>query len=112
MVLLDAGINVLTTMNIQHLENLNDHVQHITGVTVRETIPDWIIQKADEVLMVDLTPRALVYRLERGVVYRPDQAQRALQNFLKWDKQLPIMTLSLQNWKRSNTGFNIKSSSM
>ena len=72
-VLLDAGIDVLTTMNIQHLESLNDHVQHITGVTVRETVPDWIVRNADEVLMVDLTPRALMHRLQRGVVYRPDQ---------------------------------------
>src|SRR5262249_39996571 len=96
MVLLDAGINVLTTMNIQHLESLNDHVQHITGVTVRETIPDWIIQKADEVLMVDLTPRALLHRLERGVVYRPDQAQRALLNFFREPTLVALRELALR----------------
>ena len=68
-VLLDAGIDVLTTMNIQHLESLNDQVWHVTGIRVRETIPDWVVQQADEVVMIDLTPRALLHRLERGVVY-------------------------------------------
>ena len=58
-VLLDAGIDVLTTMNIQHLESLNDQVWHITGIRVRETIPDWVVQQADEVVMTDVTPRAL-----------------------------------------------------
>src|SRR5712671_5758126 len=68
-VLLDAGIDVLTTMNIQHLESLNDQVWQVTGIRVRETIPDWVVQQADEVVMIDLTPRALLHRLERGVVY-------------------------------------------
>src|ERR1700730_5361509 len=67
--LLDAGIEVLTTMNIQHLESLNDQVWRLTGIRVRETIPDWVVQQADEVVMIDLTPRALLHRLERGVVY-------------------------------------------
>lgn len=82
-VILDAGIDVWTTMNVQHLESLNDQVRHVTGITVRETIPDWIVQKADEVVMVDLSPRALLHRLQRGVVYQPEQAQRALQNFFR-----------------------------
>src|ERR1700758_5117591 len=81
MVLLDAGIGVLTTMNIQHLESLNDQVLHITGVRVRETIPDWVMEQASEVVMVDLTPRALLHRLERGVVYSPEKARHALTNF-------------------------------
>ena len=68
-VLLDSGIDVWTTMNIQHLESLNDQVWQITGIRVRETIPDWVVQQADEVVMIDLTPRALLHRLERGVVY-------------------------------------------
>jgi len=80
-VLLDAGIDVLTTMNVQHLESLNDHVWHVTGVRVRETVPDWVVDEADEVIFVDLTPRALRNRLERGVVYAPDKAQRAIENF-------------------------------
>ena len=66
--LLEAGIDVMTTMNIQHLESLNDQVKDMTGVRVRETIPDWVMKQADEVVMVDLTPRALINRLERGVV--------------------------------------------
>ena len=68
---LDNGIDVLTTMNVQHLESLNDQVAQITGVKVRETIPDWVVKQADEVVMVDLTPRALLHRLERGVIYAP-----------------------------------------
>jgi len=80
-VLLDAGIDVITTMNVQHLESLNDHVWHVTGVRVRETVPDWVVDEADEVVMVDLTPQALRNRLERGVVYGAEKAQRAMENF-------------------------------
>jgi two-component system sensor histidine kinase KdpD len=96
MLLLDAGIDVLTTMNIQHLESLNDQVRHITGIVVRETIPDWVVQKADEVLMVDLTPRALLHRLQRGVVYQPEQAQRALQNFFREPALVALRELALR----------------
>jgi len=95
-VILDAGIDVLTTMNIQHLESLNDQVRHITGIVVRETVPDWIIQKADEVLMIDLTPRALLHRLERGVVYKGEQAQRALQNFFREPTLVALRELALR----------------
>jgi two-component system sensor histidine kinase KdpD len=79
--LLDAGIGVLTTMNVQHLESLNDQVWHVTGVRVRETVPDWVVDEADEVVLVDLTPRALRNRIERGVVYASEKARRALDNF-------------------------------
>ena len=79
--LLDAGIDVLTTLNVQHLESLNDQIYDITGIRVRETIPDWVVDSADEVVFVDLTPRALRNRLERGVVYAPDKAQKAMENF-------------------------------
>lgn len=96
MVILDAGIDVETTMNIQHLESLNDQIRHITGITVRETIPDWIVQKADEVVMVDLTPRALLHRLQRGVVYKPEQAQRALQNFFREPALAALRELALR----------------
>jgi two-component system sensor histidine kinase KdpD len=80
-VLLDAGIDVLTTMNVQHLESLNDQVYDATGVRVRETVPDWVVDEADEVVFIDLTTRALRNRLERGVVYAPEKAQRAMDNF-------------------------------
>ena len=83
-VLLDAGIDVLTTMNVQHLESLNDQIWQSTGVRVRETIPDWVLKQADEVVMVDLTPRALLNRLKRGVVYPPEKARsRRCENFFR-----------------------------
>jgi two-component system sensor histidine kinase KdpD len=80
-VILDAGIDVWTSMNVQHLESLNDQVWHATGVRVRETVPDWVVDEADEVVMIDLTTRALRNRLERGVIYAPDKAQRAMDHF-------------------------------
>jgi two-component system sensor histidine kinase KdpD len=83
LVLLDAGIDVITTMNIQHLESLNDQVREISGVQVRETVPDWVLKRANEILIVDLTPGALLNRLDRGVVYAPDKAQLAKANFFK-----------------------------
>jgi len=79
--LLDAGIDVLTTVNVQHLESLNDQVYDATGVRVRETVPDWVVDEADEVVLIDLTTRALRNRLERGVVYAPEKARRAMENF-------------------------------
>jgi two-component system sensor histidine kinase KdpD len=94
--LLEAGIDVMTTMNIQHLESLNDQVREMTGVRVRETIPDWVMKQADEVVMVDLTPRALLNRLERGVVYPPEKAQRALQNFFKESTLVALREIALR----------------
>ncbi len=94
--LLAAGIDVMTTMNIQHLESLNDQIRDMTGVRVRETIPDWVMKQADEVVMVDLTPRALLNRLERGVVYPPDKAQRAIQNFFKESTLVALRELALR----------------
>src|SRR5471030_3161195 len=79
--LLAAGIDVLTTMNVQHLESLNDQVWHVTGVRVRETVPDLVVDEAAEIVLVDLTPRALRNRIERGVVYAPEKAKRAMENF-------------------------------
>src|SRR5882724_7757432 len=94
--LLDAGIDVLTTMNIQHLESLNDQVWQLTGIRVRETIPDWVVQQADEVVMIDLTPRALLHRLERGVVYSRDKAERAMQNFFRESTLVALRELALR----------------
>jgi two-component system sensor histidine kinase KdpD len=79
--LLDQGIDVFTTLNVQHLESLNDEVRHITGVRVRETVPDWVVDAADEVVLVDLTAEALQNRLHRGVVYSAEKAQKAMENF-------------------------------
>jgi two-component system, OmpR family, sensor histidine kinase KdpD len=94
--LLAAGISVLTTMNIQHLESLNDQICNITGVRVRETIPDWVVQQADEVVMTDVTPRALLHRLERGVVYPKEKAQQALLNFFREQTLVALRELALR----------------
>ena len=74
--LLDAGIDVYTTVNVQHVESLNDVVAKITGVVVRETVPDSIFEQADEVELIDLPPDDLLQRLRDGKVYMPGQAQR------------------------------------
>jgi two-component system sensor histidine kinase KdpD len=95
-VLLGAGIDVLTTMNVQHVESLNDQIWQSTGVRVRETIPDWVVKQADEVVMVDLTPRALLNRLERGVVYPPDRARAALQNFFREPTLVALRELAMR----------------
>ena len=81
--ILDAGINVISTVNVQHFESLNDTVFEITGVRVRETLPDSIIDNADEVVLVDLTPSALLNRLKRGDVYALAKVPTALQNFFR-----------------------------
>jgi len=94
--LLEHGIDVLTTMNVQHLESLNDHMAHVTGVKVRETIPDWVVKQAVEVVMVDLTPRALLNRLERGVVYPQDKAKRAMENFFKESTLVALREMALR----------------
>jgi two-component system sensor histidine kinase KdpD len=94
--LLSHGIGVLTTMNIQHLESLNDQVFNISGIRVRETIPDWVVQQADEVVMVDVTPRALLHRLQRGVVYERSKAELALQNFFRESTLVALRELALR----------------
>jgi two-component system sensor histidine kinase KdpD len=94
--LLAAGIDVQTTMNIQHLESLNDQVWQISGIRVRETIPDWVVEQANEVVMVDLTPRALLHRLQRGVVYEREKAQTALQNFFRESTLVALRELALR----------------
>jgi magnesium transporter len=73
--LLDGGVDVLTTMNVQDLASLSDQIVQITGLRVRETVPDWVFQEADEVVVVDVTPRALLHRLERGAIYPPEKAK-------------------------------------
>lgn len=79
--ILAAGTNVLSTMNVQHLESLNDTVQQITGIKVRETVPDWVLGEADEIISIDITPRTLIHRLQRGDVYPKEKVPQALQNF-------------------------------
>jgi two-component system sensor histidine kinase KdpD len=97
MLILDAGIDVLTSLNVQHIESLNDQVWHVTGIRVRETVPDWVVQEADEVVMVDVTPRALLHRLERGVVYAPEKAQKAIENFFTEQNLTALRELALRH---------------
>jgi two-component system sensor histidine kinase KdpD len=96
MVLLDEGIDVMTTMNLQHLDSLNDEIFQIAGIRVRETVPDWVVRHADEVVMVDVTPEALLNRLKRGAVYAPDKASRALENFFKEQTLTALRELALR----------------
>lgn len=94
--LLDSGIDVVTNMNIQHLESLNDQIFNITGVRVRETVPDWFVKCADEVVMVDATTGALLNRLKRGDIYAPDKAQQAMENFFKESTLAALRELALR----------------
>jgi len=95
-VILENGIDVLTNMNVQHLESLNDTVWQVSGVRVRETVPDWVVKEADEVVMVDLPPQALLNRLRRGVVYPQEKAQQALENFFKEPTLVTLRELALR----------------
>jgi two-component system, OmpR family, sensor histidine kinase KdpD len=94
--LLAAGINVYTTLNIQHLESLNDVVARITGVTVRETVPDSALEMADEVELVDVTPDVLQQRLREGKVYLPEQAARAIDRFFRKGNLIALRELALR----------------
>src|SRR5262245_28756450 len=94
--LLAAGSDVYTTVNVQHLESLNDIVAKITGVVVRETVPDSVFEQADEVELVDLPPDDLIERLREGKVYVPDQASRAVQNFFNKGNLIALRELALR----------------
>jgi two-component system sensor histidine kinase KdpD len=94
--LLEAGISVYTTLNIQHLESLNDVVAQITNVTVRETVPDSIIDEADEIELVDLPPDELLDRLNEGKVYVPDQAARAIHKFFRKGNLTALRELAMR----------------
>lgn len=93
--ILDAGINVISTVNVQHLESLNDEVLRITGIHVRETFPDRLLDDADEVVLVDLTPSALINRLKRGAVYGEDKVPAALGNFFTPENLAALRELAL-----------------
>jgi len=94
--LLDAKIDVLSTVNVQHIESLNPLVERITGVHVRETVPDWVIQRAEEIVMSDLTPEALQTRMKRGDIYPVDRAERALGNFFRRGNLIALRELALR----------------
>ncbi|WP_145414794.1 histidine kinase [Paenibacillus xylanexedens] len=94
--LLDAGISVITTVNVQHLESLNDAVEHITGVRVRETVPDRIMQLADEVQLIDVAPEALRQRMREGKIYANAKVEQALANFFKMGNLIALRELALR----------------
>lgn len=94
--LLAAGINVWTTLNVQHIESLNDVIAQITGVAVKETLPDTILERTDEIELIDIAPDKLMERLAAGKVYVPAQAERALQNFFQKGNLVALRELSLR----------------
>jgi two-component system sensor histidine kinase KdpD len=94
--ILAAGINVLSTVNVQHLESLNDQVAELTGTRVRETIPDAVLNSADEVVLIDLTPRALIDRLRAGKIYKPEGVEPALNNFFRIENLEALREVSLR----------------
>jgi two-component system, OmpR family, sensor histidine kinase KdpD len=99
--LLDAQIDVLSTMNVQHIESLMPTVQSITGVRVRETVPDWVMQRVTEIVLADLTPEALQTRMRRGDIYPVERADRALDNFFRPGNLIALRELALQQVARA-----------
>lgn len=96
MTLLDEGINVISAVNIQHIESLNEDVQALSGIEVKERIPDSVLQEADEVVNIDLTAEELINRLKAGKIYRPEKIQMALNNFFKTENILQLRELALK----------------
>lgn len=94
--LLDAGVDVYTTLNVQHVESLNDVIAQITGVVVHETLPDAVLEQADEIELIDLTPEELTERLTAGKVYLAPQAERALKNFFQKSNLVALREMSLR----------------
>jgi two-component system sensor histidine kinase KdpD len=94
--LLDAGLDVWSTLNVQHLESLNDVIAQITGVRVRETLPDHVFEAADEVELIDLPPDEIITRLQQGRVYRAEQAERATQHFFRKGNLIALRELALR----------------
>jgi two-component system sensor histidine kinase KdpD len=94
--ILDAGIDVVTTLNIQHLESLNDLVASITGVRVRETLPDWVLDQADEVELIDISPYALRQRMKHGNIYPPERIDTALNHFFREGNLTALRELALR----------------
>ncbi|PZD96784.1 histidine kinase [Paenibacillus sambharensis] len=112
--LLQAGISVISTMNVQHLESLNDAVEQLTGVRVRETVPDSILRMADEVALIDVAPQALQQRMREGKIYALEKVEQALSHFFKTGNLIALRELALreiaddvderlESWQRSSS---------
>ena len=94
--MLEAGIDVFSTVNVQHLESLNDQVAELTGARVRETVPDSVLGTADEVVLIDLTPEALIARLRAGKIYPSENIDAALNNFFRIENLAALREVSLR----------------
>jgi two-component system sensor histidine kinase KdpD len=101
LLLLEEKIDVLSTINIQHVESLTPRVQSLTGITVREVIPDWVLDRADEIVISDLTPEALATRMRRGDIYPMDRAEKALSNFFRRGNLIALREMALQRVTRA-----------
>ena len=101
LLLLDHGIDVLSTINIQHVESLAPRVQALTGINVTEQVPDWVLDRADEIVISDLTPEALVTRMRRGDIYPPERVERSLANFFRRGNLIALREMALQRVTRA-----------
>ncbi len=101
LLLLENKIDVLSTINIQHVESLAPRVQALTGVSVREQVPDWVLDRADEIVISDLTPEALVTRMRRGDVYPQERIERSLSNFFRRGNLIALREMALQRVTRA-----------
>ena len=99
--ILEAEIDVLSTLNIQHVESITPRVQSLTGIIVRETVPDWVLDRADEIVLSDLTPEALAHRMERGDIYPQERVERALSNFFRRGNLIALREMALQRVTRA-----------
>ncbi|MEO6923925.1 MAG: histidine kinase [Bryocella sp.] len=101
LLLLENKIDVLTTLNIQHVESLSTRVQSLTGIMVREQVPDWVLDRADEIVISDLTPEALTTRMRRGDIYPMDRVERSLSNFFRRGNLIALREMALQRVTRA-----------
>ena len=101
LLLLENKIDVLSTINIQHVESLNPRVQALTGISVRELVPDWVLDQADEIVISDVTPEALVTRMRRGDIYPAERIERALANFFRKGNLIALREMALQRVTRA-----------
>jgi two-component system sensor histidine kinase KdpD len=99
--ILEAEIDVLSTLNIQHVESITPRVQSLTGITVREMVPDWVLDRADEIVLSDLTPEALTSRMSRGDIYPQERVERALGNFFRRGNLIALREMALQRVTRA-----------
>ncbi|HEX6495268.1 MAG TPA: histidine kinase [Acidobacteriaceae bacterium] len=101
LLLLESGVDVLSTVNVQHVESLTPRVQALTGIAVREQVPDWVLDRADEIVLSDLTPEALVTRMQRGDIYPADRVERSLADFFRRGNLIALREMALQRVTRA-----------